>query len=686
MAIAYVAVKRRLLEKILNESSEKDVIAMRTPSISRQRSRDRLKWILLAAGVACYVGGWPALGRGSNDGPPPQLPTTLTDFYQHGTQQLGNGLPGPFDAPLPSIQCNSCHANYGPQDPFFVVEQFKPWAASMLGQSARDPLFHAALTIANQVANDAGTFCIRCHAPVAFLNGHDVPTDASAFQGADFEGVSCNICHRMVNPTFVSGQSPAQDQQILADLQAAGLTPPQGSNARYVVDPTDSRRGPFNDIPVNIHPGNPQPEIIYSPFHTKAELCWTCHDVSNPLMMKQGTNQYALGALDAEHPTGQQTDMLPIHRTYSEWKNSYYSTIGVDHDGRFGGNHPTGIMFSCQDCHLPRVVGYGSNLEFEPFFERPDVPQHSFLGSNYWVLNAVRTVDADNDGQPDYPDSETYLSEESVGAAVERNIDFLQKASDLEISKQNNKLKVRVLNMSGHKLPTGFPDGRRIWINVKFYDCNQQIIEEKGAYDFETATLTKDTKIYEMHLGIQGAAYAAQVGQPEGHTFHFILANAVLKDNRIFPAGHSNNLAVQNQTAAVGAVYANGQNWDDTLYTIPTNARKAVVTVYYQLTSREFIEFLRDENFTNNKGQVAYDLWVQSGMSPPVTMDVAELDFFRQEDVNQDGTVNVVDMLSVINGWGVCPNPPQPCPNDINADGLVNVLDLLAVINAWGSC
>ena len=663
---------------------------MCTPSA--QRRFDRLiefAALPVVCGIASLICCASAVAQGS-DGPPPPpppVPTTLNDYYQPGTQPLGAGLPGTFHEVVPSIQCNACHANYGNQDPFLMVEPFGTWAATMLGQSARDPIFHAALTVANQTTTDVGAFCIRCHAPVAFLRGHEVPTDASAFEGHDFEGVSCNVCHRAVNPVFASGQSPEQDQQILADLAAAGLSPPQGSNARYVIDPTDSRRGPFDDIPMNIHPGDPQPEIIYSPFHTKSELCWTCHDVSNPLMEKQPNNSYIMGTLDASHPTGQQSAMLPLHRTYSEWQNSYYSSIGVDHDGRYGGNHATGVMFTCQDCHLPRVVGYGSNYEFEPFFERPDVPQHSFLGSNYWVLNAVRTVDADGNGRPDFPDSDTYLTDANVSAAIERNLDFLQRASDLELTKQpNNKVKVRLLNFTGHKLPTGFPDGRRIWINVKFFDCNQEIIQEFGAYDFETATLTEDTKIYEIELGIQGAEYAASIGHPEGHTFHFMLANAILKDNRIFPAGHSNILAAQNQTASVGATYANGQNWDDTLYDIPAGTRNVVVTVYYQLTSRDFIEHLRDANFTNNRGQVAYDLWVQHGMSAPVTMDVSELNFFRVEDVNQDGVVDVADLMLVIGAWGSCTGPPTPCPSDINKDGFVNVTDLIAVITAWGSC
>lgn len=51
-------------------------------------------------------------------------------------------------------------------------------------------------------------------------------------------------------------------------------------------------------------------------------------------------------------------------------------------------------------------------------------------------------------------------------------------------------------------------------------------------------------------------------------------------------------------------------------------------------------------------------------------------------DVNGDGSVNVIDLLAVINAW----NATGPNPADVNGDGVVNVSDLLAVINAWGAC
>ena len=42
--------------------------------------------------------------------------------------------------------------------------------------------------------------------------------------------------------------------------------------------------------------------------------------------------------------------------------------------------------------------------------------------------------------------------------------------------------------------------------------------------------------------------------------------------------------------------------------------------LYYQSTSKEFIEFLRDENRTDTKGQEMYDIWATNGMCPPTLM------------------------------------------------------------------
>ena len=55
---------------------------------------------------------------------------------------------------------------------------------------------NTALTIANQDAAFAGDLCLRCHAPVGWLEGRSTPTDGSHLADIDYEGVSCNFCHR----------------------------------------------------------------------------------------------------------------------------------------------------------------------------------------------------------------------------------------------------------------------------------------------------------------------------------------------------------------------------------------------------------------------------------------------------------------------------------------------------------
>ena len=52
-----------------------------------------------------------------------------------------------------------------------------------------------------------------------------------------------------------------------------------------------------------------------------------------------------------------------------------------------------------------------------------------------------------------------------------------------------------------------------------------------------------------------------------------------------------------------------------------------------------------------------------------------------------DGKVDVDDLLAIINGWGVCPDPSSCCLADIVAgNGVVNVDDLLLVITSLGIC
>jgi hypothetical protein len=523
--------------------------------------------------------------------------TTPKDFHQPGTQP--NTLSEPV---IPSDNCSGCHGYYDPNQ-----EPYTRWSTSMMAQATRDPVFHAALAIANQDAKDSGELCLRCHAPGAWLDGRSTPTDGSGLNQAlgDFDGVTCNLCHRLVDP-INEPENPPADAGILSALAEQ---PVNSGGGQYIIDPHDIRRGPFELSPSFFYH-----DWAKSPFHEESLLCATCHDVSNPVFTRQPDGTYALNDFDAPHPTQNKFDEFPVERTYSEWSKSTFAQVAIDMGGRFGGN--TVEVSSCQDCHIPTTTGTACNPGLGGAV-RDDLPLHDFNGANIWVLDAVRSL---------YPDIQTGLNDASVAAAHQRTEALLHNAADLYAASENGDLAVRIVNQSGHKLPTGYGEGRRMWINVEFRDALNNVIDERGAYDTVSATLTTgDTRVYEAQQGLDGAM-ANLTGLPAAASFHFVLNNLVYKDNRIPPRGFTNAAFESVQAAPVAAAYGEEHYWDDTHFAVPLRAVSATVRLYHQTTSREYIEFLHDNNHTNQAGQVAYDQWVAHGKSAPVLMSGVTLD------------------------------------------------------------
>lgn len=557
-----------------------------------------------------------------------QLPTTLDDFFHPGTQPDLSG--GKNFAPIITANnCANCHEIYDPIE----VPISTRWKASMKANALRDPLFQAALTIANQDADFGGDLCLRCHTPGGWLAGRSTPTDGSDLTNLDFEGVSCHLCHRMVDPVFQQDVSPPQDESILALLEAAGLAPLAPGNAGFVIDPADVRRGPRDDVPANYH-GMDVP-IIPSPFHSSSALCGTCHDVSNPVFRRQPDGTYLLDPLALPHETLDKHDMFPLERTYSEWLHSDFANGGVDMGGVFGGNHPTGVMVTCQDCHMPKTEAYTSAFNIEPFFLRPDVPAHDFNGGSTWMLDAIYNLYGEDAFFP------WYMEDSQARARY-----MLQNAATLKAFNEGCSIRVRITNQTGHKLPTGYPEGRRMWLTIEFRDDILQTVVYRGAYDALSATLTtEDTKVYEAQLGIDRTV-ASATGLPRGPSFHFVLNNKYFKDNRIPPRGFTNAAFEAVLAAPVAADYADGQYWDDTDFRIPPGATSAVVRLYYQTASKEYIEFLRDENITDFTGEVLYNQWALLGKSPPELMkEIVIMNLVAGEsgDADCDGDRDLID-------------------------------------------
>ncbi len=55
-------------------------------------------------------------------------------------------------------------------------------------------------------------------------------------------------------------------------------------------------------------------------------------------------------------------------------------------------------------------------------------------------------------------------------------------------------------------------------------------------------------------------------------------------------------------------------------------------------------------------------------------------------DFDGDGSVGIVDFLTLLGAWGPCPVPCPPCPADLDGDCTVGIIDFLTLLGTWGPC
>jgi hypothetical protein len=240
---------------------------------------------------------------------------------------------------------------------------------------------------------------------------------------------------------------------------------------------------------------------------------------------------------------------------------------------------------------------------------------HDLTGGNTFLGEYLKTNYANN-----------VVTDAAIDSGISRATKMLQLAASMTVEAVYDSVTVTITNETGHKLPSGYPEGRRMWINLKAY-LGQSLIDESGAYDPATGILSfgatdPTTKIYEIKPGLS-EDHALALGYSEndiGPSFHFVLNDTVYKDNRIPPRGFTNTNFENIQSPPAGYSYLDGQYWDVTGYKLPQMPDSVVVTLYYQTTSKEYIEFLRDENITNTLGDDLYTYWNNNGKSAPVMM------------------------------------------------------------------
>ena len=504
--------------------------------------------------------------------------------------------------------CAMCHSNALGADAMRDkngrgIAPFDLWQATMMANSARDPLWRAYVSVevsktpSKRAAIEAK--CLRCHAPMASAErglADDAGKGFSALRGrgdlgfgvlksrgtlGDLarDGVSCTICHQ---------------------IQDKNLGEPKSFSGHYVAGGPGIIWGPHADP----HPVPMQRSVRYVPKQgthtTRSAMCATCHTLFTDALDKDGK------------PTGH---TLPEQTPYLEWRNSVYNDE-VDEPG------PESA--SCQDCHMRTRNDDGSPIhtqiarnpggrDFPWTLRRSPFGRHRIVGGNTLVPAILRDTD------------ELRVAPKAAYDAViaEARAMLQFNTADLAIEDVSRagdtlRVRVRVRNRAGHKFPTGIPI-RRAWLRIRMLDASGRVLLAWGAFDEAGRILGADGEplateraggpvaphrdrvadatqvpIYETVLEDAGGAA----------TFTLLHGARYRKDNRLLPKGWSASHKDAKHTAPAGigkdADFVGGS--DGVVFELPARhgAAEIQVTLLYQtLGARAAAEL-----FTNKTPEV----------------------------------------------------------------------------------
>jgi hypothetical protein len=556
-------------------------------SMMAHAARDFLFWSALT--VAAQDSEW-AVGRPNASDLCLRCHSPMGWLEGRSDPTSGAALAG---ADFDGVQCDSCHRMY---DPFF----------ESTASGARE-------------GDDWLAYWDETNASVT-------PSEPAAQEtwGADAaEALSVGLFN---GTPFYSGHEPAQ----------AGWT--ENGGGQYFVAAGAEKRASFADA-------SARHRMLYSRSHKSRFFCQSCHDVSNPVLANLAFSSTARGDGTTVLPSERQPASAYYHieRTFSEFLLSDYGRgsgaagVGPFAPAVYATSSPDNLIARCQDCHMRDVVGVACNKSGVPTrpvgsVEHPESgqPLHDLTGGNAWVSRVLASAVA---GSPNYDAVNAALLGQGSGVLTmdlvsglgvdavalldgvgraQQQLALAAALEDLAYDPATGALSFRVRNQTGHKLISGFPEGRRMFVNVRAYDSTGALIAEVNPYDTDAHTLRglnssgspplgpgevhADELVYEVHHT------SAVTGEEE--SFHVALATGRFKDNRIPPKGFRIAEAAARLSEPVwhgepapdlfsAAEYAGG--YDAVALAVPPGAAGVEVTLYYQTTSREYVEFLRDE-------------------------------------------------------------------------------------------
>jgi|GEM_PF-393954 len=453
------------------------------------------------------------------------LATTTTPEAFVSAALLRNGRPFAPDADTPRATPATLSLN---ELPSFMTGSGSKWsnplAEEFKGVGAGMPFFpHRASTAHKNLdpsAFDSSAVCSACHTEIhkqwsesvmskswvdpiyrAMLKRASVATNGSVDN-------FCTGCHSPVGLTTGQINSDVSREPIEVAVKQNRVLPGVDceschnisaltgmDNGAYVMTPRNNPEGMPQKYGPRKDAESPYHKTAFSELHTRSEFCSACHNVTHPF------------------------SHAPIERTFDEWQESSYNFNDKN----------------CQSCHMPGFKGKSALTGKD----REDVAAHTFTGGNLTLLNHF-----------------------GLTAAAERSREMLKKAGKIQIvdtpqsivAGRTARIKVKVSNVgAGHKLPTGFPEGREVWIDF-------QVKAQDGTELYRSGRVVegrteKGTRNFKVHLG------DAEDNEVELEVWK---VTHIISDNRILPGGYSiveYNVPIPDNAAGPVTIHASLKYW-----------------------------------------------------------------------------------------------------------------------------
>ncbi len=458
-----------------------------------------------------------------------------------------------------SGECMLCHNSMTDAmgNPIGILDD---WRSTMMANSSKDPFWRAKVSHETLVNPDHAEvledICTRCHAPLGHFNAHHLGADLYSVMEMEtdslaLDGVSCTLCH-----------------QITAETLGA-------NSGMLLIGENKTIWGPFADpfqTPMINFTG-------YTPNHgnhiSSSALCGSCHTLI--------TNSVDLDGI----PTG---NTFVEQSIFQEWKNSQYPESGQ----------------TCQSCHIPTIDDIVKVSSRPPWLEgRSPFGKHHLAGANIFMQTIFKNnidllgITADVIHFDSTISRTSYLlSQKSIKleiSEISRTADTLFASVNLE-------------NLTGHKLPTGFPS-RRMFMEILGTNEDGDTLLHSGKMDDDYFLEGEDADFEPHHRVIDSDGkvqiYEMVAGDVDGEVTTVLeRAYSHLKDNRLPPAGFTSSHASYDTVAIAGLAITDpdfnrsddeeGSGTDHITVKIPTEGSTEMiditVRVYYQTVPPKWLE------------------------------------------------------------------------------------------------